>query len=149
MKLIYPACVYKDEENGSYEVEIPDIPGCSAEADTLADAIMRGIDAASDKVLDALEDGGPIPKASSLESIHPGDGGFVNLLMLDMNAYAEKSGRSTTRHIQIPTWLFNFAEQNSVDPDLVLRESLTAVYEKQMGRDDAQTRGNLLELARR
>lgn len=92
MKLTYPACFYPcEEKKGGYTVEVPDLPGCVSEGDTLADAIIMATDAASGWVLDELEDGKPAPKASSLESIVPDEGGFVNMLVLDMDAYAEKS----------------------------------------------------------
>ena len=51
MKLIYPACFYIDDETGAYAVEVPDLPGCVTGGDTLADAILMGIDAASGWVL--------------------------------------------------------------------------------------------------
>ncbi len=93
MKLTYPACFYPDEEKrGAYAVVVPDLPGCVSGGSTLADAILMGTDAASGWVLDELEDGKPAPKASPLESIVPDPGGFVSMLVLDMDAYAEKYG---------------------------------------------------------
>ena len=38
MKLIYPAIFYPFEEGEGYTVEVPDLPGCVSEGDTLADA---------------------------------------------------------------------------------------------------------------
>lgn len=41
MKLTYPACLYPCEEKPEgYTVEIPDLPGCVTESDTLADALL-------------------------------------------------------------------------------------------------------------
>ena len=93
MKLIYPACFYPCEKKEGYTVVIPDLPGCVTEGDSLADAILMGIDAASGWLLDELEDGNPLPKASDVCDIHPEDGGIVSLLVLDMDAYAEKYGK--------------------------------------------------------
>ena len=78
MKLTYPACFYpcEDKENG-YTVEVPDLPGCVSEGDTLADAILMATDAASGWVLDELEDGNPAPEASAPENVVPEQGGFV------------------------------------------------------------------------
>ena len=91
MKLTYPACFYPWEgKKGGYTVEVPDLPGCVSEGSTLAEAILMGTDAASGWVLDELEGGRPAPEASPLENITPDPGGFVNLLVLDMDAYAEK-----------------------------------------------------------
>ena len=93
MKLTYPACFYPDEEKaGAYAVVVPDLPGCVSGGDTLADAILMATDAASGWVLDELEDGRAAPKASPLERVVPEPGGFVSLLVLDMDSYAEKYG---------------------------------------------------------
>ena len=72
-----------------------------------------GTDAASGWVLDELEDGKPAPEASPLESIIPEAGGFVSMLVLDMDAYAEKYGEKAVRkNLTIPAWLNTFAENN-------------------------------------
>lgn len=104
MKLTYPACFYPcEEKEGGFTVEVPDLPGCVSEGSTLAEAILMGTDAASGWVLDELEDGKPAPKASPLESITPEDGGFVSMLILDMDAYAEKYGEKAVRkNLTIP-----------------------------------------------
>ena len=92
MKLAYPACFYKDEESGAYAVEVPDLPGCATGGDTLEDAILMGIDAASGWILTDLEEGRPIPSPSKIEEIHPEPNGFVSMLVLDMGLYANKYG---------------------------------------------------------
>ena len=92
MKLTYPACFYPCEEKEGYTVVVPDLPGCVSEGDSLADAILMGTDAACGWLLDELEDGNPIPKASDVRDIHPDEGGIVSLLVLDMDSYAEKYG---------------------------------------------------------
>jgi len=58
-----------------------------------------GTDAASGWVLDELEDGRPAPQASPLENIIPDPGGFVSILVLDMDTYAEKYGEKAVRKI--------------------------------------------------
>lgn len=133
MKLIYPACFYPCiEKKGSYTVEIPDLPGCVSEGNTLADAILMATDAASGWVLDELEDGNAVPPSSSLESIVPDEGGFVNMLVLDMDSYAEKHGNKAVRkNLTIPAWLNTFAEANHINFSQVLQDSLTAIYQKQ------------------
>ncbi|MDR1159040.1 MAG: type II toxin-antitoxin system HicB family antitoxin [Syntrophomonadaceae bacterium] len=129
MKLTYPAIFYKDDETGAYAVEVPDLPGCVTGSDTLADAILMGIDAASGWVLDELEDGRRVPDASVLEAIKAGPGGFVSLLVLDMDAYAEKYGNKAVRkNLTIPAWLNTFAEANHVNFSQVLQDTLTEMY---------------------
>lgn len=132
MKLTYPACFYPClEKMGGYTVEVPDLPGCVSEGDTLADAILMATDAASGWVLDELEDGKNAPPASPLESIVPESGGFVNMLVLDMDAYAEKYGdKAVRKNLTIPAWLNTFAENNHINFSQVLQDSLIAMYQK-------------------
>lgn len=132
MKLTYPACFYPDEEKeGAYAVVVPDLPGCVSGGASLAEAILMGIDAASGWVLDELEDGKEVPPASPLESITPDPGGFVNILVLDMDAYAEKYGEKAVRkNLTIPAWLNTFAEKNHINFSQVLQDSLMAIYQQ-------------------
>ena len=131
MKLTYPACFYKDDESGAYAVEVPDLPGCATGADTLADAILMATDAASGWILDELEDGRPAPEASPIDLIHPKSGGFVSLLVLDMDAYAKKYGAKTVRkNLTIPAWLNTFAEVHNLSFSQILQDSLTEIYQR-------------------
>ena len=132
MKLTYPAFFYKDEETGAYAVEVPDLPGCATGGNTLADAILMAADAASGWVLTELEEGRPAPPASDTSAIKPEHGGFVSLLALDMDAYAEKFGdKAVRKNLTIPAWLNTFAEANHVNFSQVLQDSLAEMYQQQ------------------
>jgi predicted RNase H-like HicB family nuclease len=132
MKLTYPAIFYKDEETGAYAVEVPDLPGCATGSDNLADAILMGIDAASGWVLAELEEGRLAPAASAIDAVQLESGGFVSLLALDMDAYAEKYGdKAVRKNLTIPAWLNTFAESNHVNFSQVLQDSLTKLYQQQ------------------
>lgn len=135
MKLTYPACLYPCEgETGGYTAEIPDLPGCVSEGSSLADAILMATDAASGWVLDELEDGKSAPKASPVEKIIPNDGGFVTMLVLDMDAYAEKYGEKAVRkNLTIPAWLNTFAEKNHINFSQLLQDSLVTLYQQKHG----------------
>lgn len=127
MKLTYPAIFYPWEEGTGYTVEVPDLPGCVSEGPSLADAILMATDAASGWVLDELEDGKPAPQASSIADITPEEDGFVSIIALDMDAYAEKYGAKAVRKsLTIPAWLNTFAEKSNVNFSQVLQEALKA-----------------------
>ena len=129
MKLAYPACFYKDENSDAYAVVVPDLPGCATGGDTLADAILMGVDAASGWVLTELEAGRPIPPAGNTDAVKPEQGGFFSLLALDMDAYAKKYGSKAVRkNLTIPAWLNTFAEDNAINFSEVLHEALTIRY---------------------
>ena len=131
MKLTYPAIFYPWDDGGGYTVEVPDLPGCVSEGDSLAEAIFMGTDAASGWILTELEDGKPIPKASPIDAVSPETGGFISMLMLDMDAYSEKYGNKAVRkNLTIPAWLNTFAETKNINFSKVLQDSLTELYEK-------------------
>ena len=134
MKLTYPACFYKDEESDAYAVVVPDLPGCATGGDTLADAILMGVDAASGWVLTELEAGRPVPPASKADAIHPEQGGFISLLALDMDAYTEKYGdKAVRKNRTIPAWLNTFAENNGINFSEVLQDALVMRYQELCG----------------
>lgn len=132
MKLTYPAIFEPLGDRPGYVVTVPDLPGCVTEGDSLADAILMAQDAASGWVLDELEDGNPAPRASSLSALHTEGSQFISLLVLDMDAYAEKYGAKAVRkNLTIPAWLNTFAEKQRVNFSQLLTETLTSLYQQQ------------------
>lgn len=91
-KLVYPACLYPCQDKPGYLVVVPDLPGCISCGDSLAEALEMAMDAASGWVLNEMEDGKTVPKASKLEDIVADEepNGFVNLLLVDLEAYQDK-----------------------------------------------------------
>lgn len=131
MKLIYPAIFYPFENGNGYTVEVPDLPGCVSEGDTLADAILMGTDAASGWILDELEDGNDLPTASSISDMQPDDGGIVNLLVLDMDAYAEKYGSKAVRkNITIPAYMDTYLENHGMSLSKVVQDAISRYMAK-------------------
>lgn len=126
MKLLYPACFYPaSEDETGYTVVIPDLPGCVTEGDSLADALEHAVEAASGWILGELEDGNPIPDASDYQDIVSDSGGFVNLIVLDMDTYIEKHSKKTVRkNVTIPAWLNTYGEENHINFSNVLQKAL-------------------------
>lgn len=88
MKPVYPAIFTPFDEGSGFTVEVPDLPGCVTEGDNLIDAIEMGTDVASGWILGEIEDGNSFSAASMSLEAHAGS--FVNLLILDMDSYAEQ-----------------------------------------------------------
>ena len=127
MKLVYPAVFTPCIEKEGYTVEVPDLPGCVTEGKDLVDAIEMGVDAASGWVLGELEEGNNIPAPSlRKENIKLEDPeSFVSMLVLDMDAYAEKYGDKTVRkNITIPAWLNTYGEKININFSRVLQDAL-------------------------
>ena len=126
MKLTYPAIFYPCAESSGYTVEVPDLPGCVSEGNSLAEAILMAEDAACGWVLDELEDGNPAPVCSKPSQIVPETpDGFVSMLVLDMNAYAEKYGdKAVRKSLTIPAYLNTIAEKRGINFSQVLQDAL-------------------------
>ena len=126
MKLVFPAVFSRLEQSEGYCVTFPDLPGCVTQGNSLADAIDMAVDAASGWVLDELEDGKEVPKASRRNNIVlESKDDFVNLIVLDMDAYAEKCGSKAIRkNCTIPSWLNTIAERNNINFSAVLQAAL-------------------------
>lgn len=126
MKLVYPVCVYPGDVSG-YTVIVPDLPGCVTEGKDLADALEQAVDAASGWVLDELQDGKPAPPASDAASVKADEyeNGFVSVVILDMDAYAEKYGNKAVRkNCTIPAWLNTAAENAHLNFSQILQNAL-------------------------
>ena len=126
MKLLYPAYFSPLEESDGYCVTFPDLPGCVTQGRSLTEALEMAVDAASGWVLDELEDGNPAPGSSSHESIKIKEtGDFINLVVLDMDAYAEKHGSKAVRkNCTIPAWMDTAAEKKGLNFSAILQEGI-------------------------
>ena len=128
MKLIYPAVFYPfSDGSGGYVVEFPDLPGCVTEGKNLEDAFENATDAASGWVLDELEEENVVPKSSDYDSVERREGGQVSMVLLDMDAYAERYGEKAVRkNVTIPAWLNSYAAKQKINFSQVLQEALLA-----------------------
>lgn len=126
MKLVYPAIFTPYEDgSGGYLVEFPDLPGCVTGGDDLAEAIFMAEDAASGWVLTELEAGKKVPKETKVNDINVPKGSMVNVVALDMDAYAAKYGSNAVKKtLTIPAWLNTFVEENNISCSKVLQEAL-------------------------
>lgn len=73
----------------------------------LEDAFENATDAASGWVLDELEEGNVVPKSSDYDSVERREGGQVSMVLLDMDAYAERYIKAN--NVQIKRRLMSLA----------------------------------------
>jgi predicted RNase H-like HicB family nuclease len=133
MKLCYPAVFYPWDGREGYTVEVPDLHGCVSEGDTLSKAILMGTEAASGWILGELRDGLPVPPPSPIEAIKPeaGEGGFVSMLLLDLDEHAKKLGWQPTKtEIEIPAYLITFADEQHIDLSAAMNDLLSAKFQE-------------------
>lgn len=93
-------------------------------------------DAASGWILGELENGNNIPPASRPQDVKLENAdGFMSMLVLDIDAYAEKYGSRTVRkNVTLPAWLNTFAEAHNINFSKVLKDALSKMYETELER---------------
>ncbi|ATU20713.1 type II toxin-antitoxin system HicB family antitoxin [Bifidobacterium choerinum] len=134
MKLTYPVILEPyEEDGGGYVATVPDMPGLVTYGSSLSETMEMVQDAACGWVLTELEDGRPAPRATALMDVDTED---VNaqkaLILLDMDAYAEKYGRRAVRkNVTIPAWLDTWASRQNLNYSHTLRDALESEYRQQ------------------
>ena len=117
MKLLYPAIFTPFDDGNGFTVEVPDLPGCVTEGGNLIEAIEMGTDAASGWILDEIK--APV-------------GSFVNLLVLDIDSYAEQYGnKAVRRNITVPAWLDTYAQKNHLSLSRLVQDTLLTLAQQE------------------
>ena len=83
-------------------------------------------DAALGWLLDELESGIEIPKATKIEDVKLERKGFVNLVLLDLGTYSEKycKNKYVKKTLTVPFWLNKLSEKKGINFSKVLQEGL-------------------------
>jgi len=127
MKYVYPAVFYPGDD-GAFAVEFPDLPGCVSGGDDMTEAIEMAQDAACGWIIGEIELGNPINPPSHYKDIKPDyneEGGFVNLLILDVDAFQAKHGKKAVhKNLTIPAYLATAADRQNVNYSQVLQNAL-------------------------
>ena len=68
-----------------------------------------------------------MPKSSEVKDMHPEAGGIVNLLVLDMDAYAQKYGTNAVRkNLTIPAYMNTYIEKNGLSLSKIAQDAISA-----------------------
>lgn len=115
---IYPA-VFHANDDGSYTVIFPDLPGCITEGKNLENALSMAQDALHAWMEYTVENGDPIPTASNPKAVQVSDAEFVNLIRTEI-----KDARSVRRNVSIPKWMDEQASAKGLSLSRVLQDAL-------------------------
>lgn len=123
-KLFYPA-IFEPDEDGSFTVEFPDVPGCLTEGKDMENAYQMAFDCLG-VVLSYMEDNGEaIPAASSPQNIKLEKDQFVVVIEFDMLQYKKKTGsQAVKKTLSIPSWLNVEAEKAGINFSATLQAAL-------------------------
>ena len=119
MMFVYTAIFH--QEDSSYWVEFPDLPGCQSFGDTLPETMAEAQEALAAYVLTLLEQGKPLVQPSEMASIIPEDG-FTSLVACTIEQYKET--KAVKKTLTIPSWLNDRATAMGVNFSQVLQEAL-------------------------
>ena len=124
MKYVYPACFYP-QEDGVVVVDFPDL-GCTTQGSNLADALYMAADCAAGWIIEELEHGGKLPKASDVKDIKPDEErGFVSLVYVDVDELkANYNANPVKKTLTIPSWLNRAAEKQNINFSATLKDAL-------------------------
>ncbi|MBE6111837.1 MAG: HicB family protein [Peptococcaceae bacterium] len=117
---VYPAVFH--QEDGSYWVEFPDIPGCYSDGSTLEDALTNAQEALAVHLSSLLDHQQPLPAASNLASIIPEDG-VTSYVSCNPDKYCKKN-KAVKKTLTIPEWLNDEAVAHNINFSKVLQAGL-------------------------
>lgn len=135
MLTIYPACFYKEESG--YAVIFPDLNWLSTCGESLEQAMEMAIDCLAGYIYTSNRSDDSVPKPSELSDIDPvavaleldsespvGEC-FVNMVSVDVAAYAKMHfEKPVKKTLTIPAWLNNAALAQNINFSQVLQEAL-------------------------
>ena len=141
MKVIYPVLFYEEKEGG-YSVFVPDLEkalntSASTCGSTLEEAMNMAEDLIAGLILDEIEEGNKIPKASKIEDVSFEElendleedwdyvSKFKNYICVDISLFAEKWGKELIKKtVNIPKWVNTKAEELKINFSKTLEEAL-------------------------
>jgi predicted RNase H-like HicB family nuclease len=118
MEYVYPA-IFHQNENGSYTIIYPDLPGCISEGKNLGNAMYMAQSALAQWISYLADKKQAIPQASPVGNIKIAPGEFVNLLCAEV-----KDDRAVKRTVSIPKWMDDKVVQSGLSLSRVLQEAL-------------------------
>ena len=116
---VYPALFHHNDNDGSYTVTFPDLPGCITEGKSLDEALYMAQSAMSlwlEYSIDHQED---IPAPSDLAAVPVESGDFVNLIRSEI-----RDGRAVKRTVSLPKWMDERASEMGLSLSRVLQDAL-------------------------
>lgn len=115
---VYPA-IFHPNEDGSFTITYPDLPGCVSEGKSLGNAIYMAQSALTQWVEYLTDKNQIIPPASHPQSVTVKQDEFVNLIRADV-----KDGRAVKRTVSIPKWMDDQVSESGLSLSRVLQDAL-------------------------
>lgn len=123
-KYVYPA-IFSPSEDGGFTVSFPDVSGCYADGDTLAEAIENAKDALCLMLYDIEERGEALPVPTATKDVPSENNDIVSLVACDTLEYRKFFDKKAVKKtLTIPNWLNVMAERADINFSAILQEAL-------------------------
>ncbi len=118
MEYVYPA-VFEQNDDNSYTITFPDLPGCISEGKSLGNAIFMAQSALTQWIEYLTDENEDIPTPSDIKSYILDDDQFITLIRSEM-----RNNQAVRRTVSIPGWLDSKAAEANISLSKVLQEAL-------------------------
>jgi predicted RNase H-like HicB family nuclease len=118
MEYVYPAIFHRNEDE-SYTITYPDLPGCISEGKTLGNAMYMAQSALTQWIGYLTDKKQELPSASPAKKIKTANGDFVNLIRAEV-----RDARAVKRTVSIPKWMDDKVIQSGLSLSRVLQDAL-------------------------
>ncbi len=115
---VYPA-IFHSNDDGTFTITYPDLPGCISEGKSLGNAISMAQSALTQWIEYLTDKKQPIPSASNLADIKITQNGFINLIRADI-----KDTRAVKRTVSLPKWMDDMVIEAGLSLSRVLQDAL-------------------------
>lgn len=115
---IYPA-VFHPNDDGSYTITFPDVPGCISEGKSLDNALYMAQDALSTWMEYAMDSGMEVSPASRPQDISLDATEFTSLIRAEL-----KDSRAVRRTVSLPKWMDDKVSETGLSLSKVLQDAL-------------------------
>lgn len=124
MKYAYTA-IFTPEENGTYSVHFPDLPGCYTFGSDIPETVSMAQDALCLWLYDLEQDNEIIPKAASPDKIKTENGEFTSIVAVDTETYRRfYENKTVKKSLSIPSWLDEKAKAASINLSQILQRAI-------------------------
>lgn len=115
---VYPA-IFHSNEDGSFTITYPDLPGCISEGKNLANAMYMAQTALAQWIEYLTDKKQSLPSPTNLKCLKSTELEFVNLIRADI-----KDRRAVKRTVSIPKWMDDMVSEAGLSLSRVLQEAL-------------------------
>ena len=115
---IYPA-IFHSNDDGSYTVIYPDLPGCISEGKDLSGALTMAQSALTQWMEYLTDSKAEVPTPSGIRELSCASDEFVTLIRAEL-----KDNRAVKRTVSIPKWMDEKVSESGLSLSRVLQDAL-------------------------